>query len=55
MTPMGVRVRMTDRWTDRPALLEWVPLLIVNNYSKFEVNIFSIKEILKNVDFECKL
>ena len=34
MTPMGrTRVRMTDR----PALLIWVSFLIVNNYSKFEV------------------
>ena len=24
-----------------PPLLEWVPLLIVNNYSDFQVNIFS--------------
>ena len=31
MTPMGDRVRMTDR----PALLEWIPFLIVKNYSKF--------------------
>ena len=38
---MGVRVRMIDRPTDRSALLEWVPVLIVNDYSKFEVNIFS--------------
>ena len=36
-TPLGVRVRMTDR----PTLLEWVPILMVNNYSKFAVNIFS--------------
>ena len=38
---MEVRVRMIIRPTDRSALLEWVPVLIVNDYSKFEVNIFS--------------
>ena len=37
MTPVEVRVRIADR----PALLEWVPFLIVNNCSKLEVNIFS--------------
>ena len=30
-----------------PPLLVWVPLLIVNNYSEFKVNVF--KEILENV------
>ena len=28
-----------------PFLLVWVPLLIVNNYSEFRVNIFSITDI----------
>ena len=28
-----------------PLLLVWVPLLIVNNYSEFRVNIFSITDI----------
>ena len=37
MTPMRARIRQTDK----SALLERVPFLIVNNYSKFEVNIFS--------------
>ena len=36
MTPMGVKVSMTDK----PALLEWISFFILNNYSKFEVNIF---------------
>ena len=48
MTPIGVRVRMTDR----PALLEWVPFLIVNSYAKFEVNILSKDRYQKKVDFE---
>ena len=30
-----------DRETDRTTLLEWLPIFIVNNYSKFEVNILS--------------
>ena len=46
MTPMGVR--MTE--IDRPALLEWVPFLMVNNYSKFEVNIFC-----KDIDIRKRL
>ena len=37
MTPKGAMVRMTDR----SALLKWVPFLTINNYSKFEINIFS--------------
>ena len=33
-----------------PPLLVWVPLLIVNNYSEFQVNIFSNnRDILENV------
>ena len=40
MTPMGIRVRMTDRQTDLP-YWNGFPFFIVNNYSKFEVNIFS--------------
>ena len=30
-------------------LLVWVPLLIVTNYSEFQVNILVITEILENV------
>ena len=30
-----------------PPLLVWVPLLIVNNYSEFQVNIFSNNRYLK--------
>ena len=53
MIPKGVRVRMTDRQTDRLSLLEWVPFLIVNNYSEFEVNIFNKNRATrKRVDFE---
>ena len=32
-----------------PLLLVWVSLLIVNNYSEFQVNIVSNTEILENV------
>ena len=34
-----------------PPLLVWVPLLIVSNYSEFQVNICIITEILENVSF----
>ena len=30
-----------DRQTERSDLLEWIPFLAINNYSKFEINIFS--------------
>ena len=37
-----------------PVLLVWVPFLIVNNKSEFQVNIFSNeKDILKNVKAFC--
>ena len=31
-------------------LMVWVPLLIVNNYSEFQVNIFIITDILEYVE-----
>ena len=34
-----------------PPLLVWVPLLIVNNYSEFQVNIFSNNRYLKMSKF----
>ena len=50
MTPMGIRVRMTDRQTCHIGMGSF---FIVNNYSKFEVNIFSKdRDIKKKVDFE---
>ena len=37
-----------------PPLLVWVPLLIVNNYSEFQVNIFSNnRDIRKYQSFAC--
>ena len=32
-----------------PPILVWIPLLIVSNYSEFQVNIFRNSEILENV------